>query len=107
MEHIERKSIDWEKTGKNLQILRAHNMNLIRQVCYELNYDEGECSGDCCNCRYDIDINISRAELAQIFNVSESVVTNWESGRTPVSIEDMLLYCQIAKVTLEDIIVYE
>lgn len=82
-------------------------MNLIRQVCYELNYDKGECAGDCNNCLFDIDISISRAELAKIFNVSESVINNWECGRTPVSLEDMLLYCQIANVKLEDIIVYD
>lgn len=38
MKNIERKYINWEKTGKNLQILRADNISLRRYVCYELNY---------------------------------------------------------------------
>ena len=53
-----------------------------------------------------MDMNISRTELAKLFNVSENVVANWESGRTQVGLEDMLFYCRIAGVTLDDIIEY-
>ena len=54
-----------------------------------------------------MDTNISRTELAKIFNVSDSVIFNWENGITPVDLEDMLFYCQLAEVTLDDIVVYD
>ncbi len=104
---IERKKIDWAKTGRNLQLLRNDNINLRRAVCRELNLDKGECSGLCDNCRYEMDKSISRVELAKVFAVSESVIFNWESGKTPVSIEDILLYCNVCKVAPEEILVFE
>ncbi len=104
---IERRYINWEKTGKNLQFLRADNLALRKKVCYALNYDKGECSGNCKNCKFDMDTNISRTELAKIFSVSDSVIFNWENGITPVDLEDMLFYCQIAELTLDDILVYD
>ena len=107
MKNIERKHINWVKSGKNLQILGADNISLRWYVCYVLNFDKGDCSGDCDNCRYDMDTNISRTELAKIFNVSDSVIFNWENGITPVDLEDMLFYCQLAEVTLDDIVVYD
>lgn len=107
MKKIERRYINWKKTGRNLQILRADNISLRRYVCRELNYDKGECSGDCDNCKYDMDTNISRTELAKIFHVSDSVVFNWENGITPVDLEDMLFYCRLAEVALDDILVYD
>ena len=106
MINTQRKLIDWQKTGKNLQLLRNDNIYLRRNVCNALNYDKGKCSRKCEECRYDMDNSISRAELARVFQVSESVVFNWENGKTPVSIEDMLFYCQIANVSLSEIIVY-
>lgn len=102
-----RKYINWEKTGKNLQILRADNLPLRKYVCHELNYAKSECSGDCDNCKYEMDTNISRTELAKVFNVSDNVIFNWENGITPVALEDMLFYCQLAGVTLDDIVVYD
>lgn len=107
MKNIKRRSINWEKTGRNLQILRADNISLRRYVCRELNYDKGECSGDCDNCRFDMDTSISRTELGKVFHVSDSVVFNWENGITPVDLEDMLFYCQISEMSLEDILVYD
>lgn len=107
MKNIERRYINWKKTGRNLKMLRMDNLILRRNVCYKLNYDKGECSGECEKCKYDMDTSISRAELAKIFFVTDSVITNWESGRTRVDLEAMLFYCQIAGVTLEDIIVYD
>ncbi len=107
MSNISRKHINWEKTGRNLLILRNDNLALRRNVCRALNYDKNECSGLCEDCRYDIDMNISRAELAKIFNVSDSVIFNWESGKTPVGLEDMLFYCAISGVKPEDIIVFD
>lgn len=103
---LKRRTIDWFKTGRNLQLLRNDNINLRRTVCRELNLDKGECSGECETCRYEMDKSISRAELAKVFTVSESVIFNWESGKTPVSIEDILLYCDVCKTALEEIIVF-
>lgn len=102
-----RKYIDWKKTGKNLQLLRNDNISLRRYVCSELRRDDGNCSGECETCRYDMDSSISRPELASVFHVSESVIFNWENGKTPVSLEDMLFYCQIADVELKEILVFE
>jgi len=102
-----RRYIDWQKTGKNLQLLRNDNIELRRYVCSTLNRSKGDCDGKCLTCKYDMDSNISRPELAHVFNVSESVIFNWESGKTPVGVEDLLFYCEIAKVKLEDILVFD
>ena len=102
-----RKYIDWKKTGKNLQLLRNDNLNLRRYVCSQLNFQKGNCSGACNDCKYDMDSTISRAELARVFNVSESVVFNWENGKTPVSLEDVLFYCEITNVGMQEIVVYQ
>lgn len=103
---MERKQIDWEKTGKRLQLLRADNLTLRKHVCRANNFDRKECAGDCDNCVYDMDANISRAELANVFHVTENVIFNWENGITAVGLEDMLFYCRLAGVSLDDIIVY-
>ncbi len=102
----QRKCIDWTKTGKNLQLLRRDNIALRRFVCRTLNLDKGDCDGMCETCRYEMDNSISRVELSRIFLVSESVIFNWESGKTPVSLEDMLCYCRIANVRLDDVVVF-
>lgn len=101
-----RKSIDWKKTGRRLLLLRNDNITLRRYVCRANRYGRGNCSGVCDTCKYDMDVSISRSELAKVFNVTESVVFNWENGITPVSLEDMLFYCEIADVALQDIIVF-
>lgn len=103
----ERKYIDWTKTGKSLLLLRNDNLNLRRYVCRANRYHMMECTGACETCRFDMDNSISRAELASVFHVSENVIFNWENGRTPVSLEDMLFYCQIARVELSELIVFE
>ncbi len=54
-----------------------------------------------------MDTSISRPELAAMFHVSESVIFNWENGKTPVSLENMLFYCQLADVKLKEILVFE
>lgn len=102
----DRQQINWEKTGYNLQLLRNDNINLRRTVCKELNFNKGNCSCDCDNCRFEMDKSISRAELAKVFNVSENVIFNWENGKTPVSLEDMLFYCKISAVPLDSILVF-
>lgn len=103
---LKRRYIDWEMTSRNLELLRNDNLELRRRVCRALNYDERNCSGNCGACRYDMDTNISRAELAQVFNVTANVIFNWERGITHIEIDDLLFYCQLAGVTLEDIIVF-
>ncbi len=104
MEELKRKFIDWKRTGKNLRLLRNDNIELRRKICRALKYENGNCGGDCQNCVYEMDNSISRAELAAVFNVTESVVFNWESGRTAVSLDDLLFYSQIADVDLIDIV---
>ena len=104
-----RKFIDWEATGNKLYRLRSDNANLRRFVCSSLRKGSDKCNNgldDCENCtdKY-MDRSISRTELAQVFGVSESVINNWESGKTEVGIEDLLFYCQIARVSLDAVLV--
>lgn len=101
------KYIDWRKTGKNLLLLRQDNLELRRTVCHLIRYDEANCSGECDNCRFDMDSSISRKELARAFDVSENVIFNWENGNTPVSLEYMLYYCEISGKDLKDIVVFD
>ena len=106
MKPIRRNFIDWKKTGRNLQLLREDNIELRRAVCNALKHDKGDCSGNCGECRFEMDNHISRKELADVFGVSESVIFNWENGRTAVALEDILFYAEISKKELSDIIVY-
>ena len=106
MQLIQRKFIDWGKTGRRLARLRETNINLRRYVCSNLRHKAGNCSGECLTCEFDMDNHISRKELATIFGVSESVIFNWENARTEVSLEDMLFYAQISKIDLIDLIVF-
>lgn len=107
---IKRAFIDWEATGNKLFRLRNDNARLRKYVCSMIKRNTSKCNnqlGTCDNCeeRY-VDKSISRSELSEVFGVSENVINNWESGRTEVGIEDLLFYCQIAEVSLEDILVY-
>lgn len=102
----QRHHIDWKKTGKNLQLLRNDNVNLRREVCRANNLHKDECGGDCEDCRFEMDSNISRKELALLFGVSDNVIYSWETGRTPIGLEDLLFYCQISKSGLEEIVVF-
>ena len=107
----QRKCIDWTKTGKNLQLLRRDNIALRRFVCRTLNLDKGDCDGMCETCRYEMDNSISRVELSRIFLVSESVIFNWESGKTPVSLPDQKrteAFCRspVIRVHLDDIVIF-
>lgn len=106
MQEIKRKYIDWRKTGKRLLNLRTGNTNLRRYVCWYLKYDKGNCSGDCGNCEYEMDASISRSELAAVFTTTESVIFNWENGKTSPELEDLLLYAEICGIPLEQIVVY-
>lgn len=106
MKRVQRQFIDWKKTGKNLQLLRESNGNLRRSVCNALKRDKADCDGECETCRYEIDSHISRKELAEVFGVSESVIFNWESGRTAVGYEDLLFYGQLAQIELGELAVF-
>ena len=107
MDIIKKPTVDWVKTGINLQLMRNDNVNLRRYVCFNLRHLSGNCDRDCDTCVYEMDKSISRLELATVFNVSESVIYNWEKGKTPPSIEDLMLYCVMAKVKLEDVLFIE
>lgn len=106
-----RPSINWELTGEKIKELRNGNIHLRRFICNNLlpyRSDKFDCDGiDCENCESDIDPSISRRELASVFGVSESLVENWEYGRTPVKIEDLLYFAKICHVGLFDILVVE
>lgn len=105
---IRKQYIDWDKTSKCLRMLRLDNRNLRRYVCYKLKAEENNCRAeDCDNCTFDMDSSISQKELAAVFNVSESVVVNWESGKTNPPLEELMFYAQICGLTLDDIIVMQ
>ena len=106
MKTILRKFINWKNTGRNLQLLREDNLDLRRYVCSALKHDSGDCSGECDKCRFEMDNHISRKELAEVFGVTESVIFNWETGRTEIGLEDVLFYSQISKKELSEIIIF-
>ncbi len=106
MIEFKRKYIDWANTAKNLKLLRRDNINLRRYVCSQLNYDKGECSGECETCRFDMDESISQLELAKVFNVSESMIVNWENNKSRPQLDDLLFYSQICGLDLYDVIVF-
>lgn len=103
---IRRKFINWKKTGRVLQLLREDNIELRRAVCGALKHDKGDCSGNCSACKFEMDNHISRKELSEVFGVSESVIFNWENGRTAVDYENLLFYAQLSHVKVEDIVVF-
>ena len=107
MKRVERKVIDWKKTGRRLRGLRNNNASLRRYVCWHLRYDAGECSGECDVCEYEMDVSISRNELAEVFCTTESVIFNWENGKTPPDLSDLIMYSEITGLSLEEIVVFE
>ncbi len=106
MIELKRKYIDWANTAKNLKLLRRDNINLRRYVCSQLNYDKGECSGECETCKFDMDESISQLELAKVFNVSESMIVNWENNKSRSQLDDLLFYSQICGLDLYDVVVF-
>ena len=107
METFVRKVIDWEKTAKNLKLLRNDNINLRKYVCRELNKKkEYGCVGMNCDvCKFKMDNSISQAELAQVFHVSEGRIVNWENNKSKPTIEDLIFYSQICGIDFFDVIV--
>ena len=106
MKPIQRKFVNWEKTGRNLQLLREDNLNLRRFVCSALKHDTGDCSADCDACVFEMDNHISRKELSDVFGVSENVIFNWENGRTVIDYENLLFYAQLTKLDIADIVIF-
>lgn len=103
-----RQYVDWKKTSKNLALLRQYNENLRKYVCFQLKgKQEGCLRSNCVNCRFEMDERISQKELARVFGVSDSVIVNWESGRTNPDIDDLLFYCRICKMDIFDILILE
>lgn len=111
MQDIVRKFIDWDKTGRNLKLLRSDDLNLRRYVCRELSRQgdrHHDCDGrNCDQCKYEMDHSISQAELARVFNVSDTVIANWEGHRSEPTLNDLLFYCQITGKDLMEIIIYQ
>ena len=101
--------MDWEKTGKRLQALRERNIDLIRYTCFVCHFNQANCDGNCEECDFDkdLDTRITREELSQVFNVGEAVINNWETGRTPIPLEELFLYCEITNKRMDEIIAFE
>lgn len=105
MKVIKREFVDWKKTGRKLEMLRQDNIELRRKVCRALKHDDGNCVGDCAACEFEMDNHISRNELSKVFDVSESVIYNWENGKTVVDYDDLLFYAKLADLDISDIVV--
>ncbi len=106
MKKLKRKYIDWANTAKNLKLLRQDNINLRRYVCSQLYYGQRDCAPDCEECKFDMDHSISQAELAKVFNVSESMVVNWENNKSRPQLDDLVFYSQLCELDLCDVIVF-
>lgn len=112
MKEYERRIINWEMTGKNLEYLRRHNINLIKKVCEYCRTQENSsnpCEGGekCKSCTFNMDNHISRSELARaVAGWTENQIANWEDARSVISLEDLLMYCHLCEMELEDIIIY-
>ncbi len=108
MEKLQRSYVNWQKTAVNLRLLRQDNINLRRYVCGVLRVKNGVCDGaNCADCKFEMDNSISRAELAAVFNVTESVVFNWENGKSLPTLDDLMFYAQICKLDLFDVVITE
>lgn len=103
---VERRCIDWETTGKALKNLRCNDLNMRRYVCRTLN--PNGCDNFVCEkCQeYDIDNHISQDELAEVMSVTKNMIVNWERGVSRPTIEDLMLYADICKMDLFDILVF-
>lgn len=108
MEIIQRKIINPIKTGLSLKNLRCNNLELRRYACFFHRTREDICEGvNCEQCTFEMDISISQAELAALFNVSDNVIANWESGKTVPSYEDLLFYSSLTKLPIDKIVIFD
>lgn len=101
------KTIDWGKTLKHLQLLREGNISLKKYCCKKLHYDDANCSGDCDNCKYDMDNHISQQELADVMGIDKSRLINLENGKCIMRIEELLFYCEACNLPYNEILVIE
>ncbi|MGN0789252.1 MAG: helix-turn-helix domain-containing protein [Christensenellales bacterium] len=107
MEKIIRKYVDWTETGKKLEFNRNNNLQLKRYVCFCIKkIKQQNCPDICEECTYEMDKQISRNELGQVFGVTENVIQNWESGQTPVPFENLLLYQDICGLPIEQLVCF-
>ncbi len=103
METKKIKYIDWAKTAVNLKLLRRDDITLRRNVCHILSSD---CSGECADCKFDMDHLISQAELAQVFKVPENRIVNWENGKSKPQLEYILYYCDLSEKAMGEVVVF-
>ena len=112
--------IDWVATGENLARLRTENIALRRYACLcntvfgtrntlaQWDEDKTPCDMNCRECRVEnMDKNISRRELGNVFDVSENLINNWETGVSRPPLDDLLFYCELAGVELADVLVFK
>ena len=104
---IKRRSIDWKKTGEKLKDIRLTNDALKSFVCHAHNKNTPQCDDDCFNCCFGMCYFISRRELGEAFGVSDSVVLNWEHGRSAMFYEDLELYARIIGFSIEALLCYK
>lgn len=98
--------IDWQNTAKNLKLLRNDNINLRKFVCKTLSEKVRGCLGECETCKFDMDHSISQYELSKAFKVSESMIVNWENGKSKPPLEYLLFYSDVCGISLNDVIVF-
>lgn len=99
--------VDWKSTAHNLKLLRGDNINLRKFVCRALKFKDENCSGECDECKYDMDSSISQSELAEVFGVSTSVIANWETGRTEPTLDDLIFYSKMCKLNLKEVVIFK
>ncbi len=102
---MKREYIDWVKTGKKLEGIRKRNETFIKNICYLTKGARGDCDQKCEGC-LDMDSYISRAEVASVFYVSENIIQNWESGETPLPVDELLYYSKLSGLDIFDILVF-
>ena len=46
-----------------------------------------------------VNANLTQAEVAKRIHKSKQTITNWESGKTKVSAADLLVLCEMYKIS--------
>ncbi len=105
---MDRPIIDWSATAHNIRLLRCDNIKLRQKVCHCLSSRIAKghvCRTFNCDGCTVMDSQISQAELSIVLGVSDSIIANWENGRSIPTLEDLLMYAKVADVNLMDIVV--
>ena len=50
-----------------------------------------------------VNANLTQAEVAKRLHKNKQTITNWESGKTKVSAADLLILCDMYKISPSDI----